>query len=303
MSRDYERDDREAYWRRQEQGREPQNRWSSGNREDDYGWNAQDRDEQGWRRNDEHDRNRGTSTRDRERFGREGMRYGGGTERGSWQGGEHGRWSNEGPEYGSDWQQRSGQRWGEQGRYREGMEGSGWQGNRNWEDGHTGEHGGWQGRGGRAWQGGYENEQQSGSGEWNERMGRQSFSGRGMTGQGNWNEMRNWRDMGGTQGHFSGRGPRNYKRSDQRIEEDINEQLTQHSMIDATDIEVNVHNGEVTLRGQVDHRDAKRLAEDIAESVFGVKQVNNQVKVKQHGESEESEHEMETSGKRERKVS
>src|SRR6266567_7918914 len=88
MSRDYEREDRERYWRRQEQGREPQNRWSSGNREDDYGWNAQDRDEQGWRRNDEHDRNRGASMRDRERFGR----YGGGTERGPWQGSEHGRY-------------------------------------------------------------------------------------------------------------------------------------------------------------------------------------------------------------------
>src|SRR2546422_10372657 len=103
MSRDYERDDRERYWRRQEQGREPQNRWSSGNREEDYGWNAQDRDEQGGRRNDEYDRNRGASMRDRERVGREGMRYGSGTERGTWQSGEHNRWSNEGPEYASDW--------------------------------------------------------------------------------------------------------------------------------------------------------------------------------------------------------
>src|SRR5713226_2153944 len=186
MSRDYERDDRERYWRRQEQGREPQNRWSSGNREEDYGWNAQGRDEQGWRRNDEYDRNRGASMRDRERFGREGMRYGSGT--------EHSRWSNEGPEYGGDWQQRSGQRWGEQDRYREGSEGSGWQGNRNWEGGHTGEHSGWQGRSGRGWQNAYENEQ-SGSGEWNERTGRQTFGGRGMTGQGGWNtDMRNWRE-------------------------------------------------------------------------------------------------------------
>jgi len=68
-------------------------------------------------------------------------------------------------------------------------------------------------------------------------------------------------------------------------------------MIDASDVEVSVQNGEVTLRGHVDHREAKRIAEDIAESVFGVKEVNNQIKVKQRGESEETKHETETSGK------
>jgi osmotically-inducible protein OsmY len=305
MSRDYERDDRETYWRRQEQGREPQNRWSSGNREEDYGWNPQDRDQQGWRRNEEHDRNRETM-RDRERFGREGTRYGGGRERGPWQGGEHNRWGNEGADYGTDWQQRTGQRWGEQGRYREGMERSGWQG-KNWEGGRTADYGGWHGRTGTGWQGGYENEQQYVGDEWNERMGGQSFGGRGMTGQGTWNAgMKNWSErgeMGGMQGRFTGRGPRNYKRSDQRIEEDINEKLTQHPMLDASDLEVHVQNGEVTLRGHVDHRDAKRWAEDITESVFGVKDVNNQIKVRTRGEGEESGHETETSGKRERKVS
>lgn len=74
-------------------------------------------------------------------------------------------------------------------------------------------------------------------------------------------------------------------------------------MIDATDVEVTVHNGEVTLRGQVDHRHAKRLAEDIAESVLGVKDVNNQIKIRQRDETEEYGRETETSGKRERKVS
>jgi hypothetical protein len=305
MSRDYERDEREAYWRRQEQGRNPQNRWSSGNREDDYGWNAQDRDERNWR-SDEHDRNRGLSMRDRERFGREGMHYGGGSERGTWQGSWQGgqdRWTNEGAEYGSDWQQRSGQRWGQQGGYRGGMEGPGWQGNRNWEGGRTGERAGWQGRGNPGWQNDYENEQQYGRDDRYERT--QTFGGRGMMAHGGWNtESTNWqgrRDMGGMQ-NYSGRGPRNYKRSDQRIEEDINERLTQHHMIDASDIEVNVHNGEVTLRGQVDHRDAKRLAEDTAETVFGVKEVNNQIKVRQRGETEESGYETENSGKRERKA-
>jgi hypothetical protein len=87
-------------------------------------------------------------------------------------------------------------------------------------------------------------------------------------------------------GEFSGRGPRNYKRGDNRIEEDINERLTRHGALDASEIEVAVQNGEVTLKGSVRNRNAKRLAEDIAEAISGVKDVNNQIKVKQQGEME-----------------
>ena len=103
----------------------------------------------------------------------------------------------------------------------------------------------------------------------------------GLGGRG-WRE--GWDDaMHRGQGPYTGRGPRNYHRQDNRIEEDINERLTEHPMLDATDIEVSVQNGEVTLRGQVDSRQAKRLAEDIADSVFGVKEMNNQIKVRQKG--------------------
>jgi osmotically-inducible protein OsmY len=47
-------------------------------------------------------------------------------------------------------------------------------------------------------------------------------------------------------------------------------------MIDATDIEISVENGGVTLRGYVDRREPNG-SPDIAESVFGVKDVSNQV--------------------------
>jgi osmotically-inducible protein OsmY len=80
-------------------------------------------------------------------------------------------------------------------------------------------------------------------------------------------------------GNFAGRGPRNYRRSDERMLEDVNEQLTQHPMIDATDIEVSIVEGEVTLRGSVDNRSSKRMAEDVAESVSGVKNVRNEIRV------------------------
>src|SRR5579884_2129826 len=53
-----------------------------------------------------------------------------------------------------------------------------------------------------------------------------------------------WNRAGGM-GMYAGRGPRNYKRSDERIQEDVNEQLTLHPGIDATDIEVSVHEGDV----------------------------------------------------------
>ena len=81
---------------------------------------------------------------------------------------------------------------------------------------------------------------------------------------------------------FAGRGPRNYKRSDERIREDVNERLTQHPELDAIDIDVRVSNCQVVLMGVVEDRRAKRLAEDIAEDVWGVDDVRNELKVR-HG--------------------
>ena len=78
---------------------------------------------------------------------------------------------------------------------------------------------------------------------------------------------------------YRGRGPKNYRRSDERIREDVCERLTDDHYVDATDIEVNVQNGIVTLSGSVDDRGAKRRAEDVAESVSGVSDVQNQIRV------------------------
>jgi len=83
------------------------------------------------------------------------------------------------------------------------------------------------------------------------------------------------------QGRYSGRGPRGYQRHDDRIREDVCERLTFHPDIDAVEIEVTVKDGEVTLTGAVDDRHTKRMAEDVAENVSGVKDVKNQVQVRQ----------------------
>lgn len=81
------------------------------------------------------------------------------------------------------------------------------------------------------------------------------------------------------QGQYRGKGPRNYSRSDDRIKEDINDRLSDDPFIDASDIEVTVNNGDVTLTGTVDHRSTKRRAEDLAEAVSGVKNVENRIRV------------------------
>ena len=80
-------------------------------------------------------------------------------------------------------------------------------------------------------------------------------------------------------GPFVGQGPRGYQRSDERIKEDVCECLAQHGMIDARNLDVTVENGEVTLRGSVDDRQMKRRAEDAVESVSGVRDVHNEIRV------------------------
>lgn len=76
-----------------------------------------------------------------------------------------------------------------------------------------------------------------------------------------------------------GRGPKGYVRSDARIEEDVNDRLTDDGLLDASDIEVDVAEREVTLSGTVASRTAKRRAEDLADSVSGVEHVQNNLRV------------------------
>lgn len=84
---------------------------------------------------------------------------------------------------------------------------------------------------------------------------------------------------GQRRGRFTGRGPRGYVRSDERIWEEINERLEEDGEIDASEISVRVSGGEVTLEGIVEDRRTKRLAEDLTESVRGVADVHNRLRV------------------------
>lgn len=92
-------------------------------------------------------------------------------------------------------------------------------------------------------------------------------------------ERRRDRDERGIRG-YSGRGPRGYRRSDARIHEDVCDRLTDDDYLDATDIEVQVETGIVTLSGTAEDRRAKRWAEQLAERVVGVSDVINQIRVR-----------------------
>jgi osmotically-inducible protein OsmY len=81
-------------------------------------------------------------------------------------------------------------------------------------------------------------------------------------------------------GEHRGRGPSGYRRSDERIREDVNDRLSDDSWLDASGIEVAVHSGEVTLTGMVHDRRDKRHAEDLVEHVSGVQHVQNNLRLK-----------------------
>jgi osmotically-inducible protein OsmY len=85
---------------------------------------------------------------------------------------------------------------------------------------------------------------------------------------------------------YRGMGPKNYSRSDERIREDLNERLTDSDEIDASGLSVEVNNGIATLTGAVEQRWMKHLAEDLAESCSGVRDVTNRITVKSQSSSQ-----------------
>ncbi len=78
---------------------------------------------------------------------------------------------------------------------------------------------------------------------------------------------------------FRGVGPRNYKRTDARICDDLCDSLTDAPDVDASNIEVSVREGVAVLTGNVSMRAMKHRAEDLAEATPGVRDVDNQLRV------------------------
>lgn len=211
----------------------------------------------------------------------------GGPQGSGYQGGPQGGWeqmTNLGRGYGESSGPGMGRGGGQQGYYQGGYQGG--YGGQGFQDRYTGQE--YRGDYGGSQHRGFEGQQQYGG---------QGFGGQGYGGQG-YGGSEGWQTYGqpGASGYggmsrspayvygyvvttYTGRGPKGYKRSDERIQEEISDELTRHPEIDASDIEVQVQDGEVTLSGTVDDRKTKRLAEDLAEQCSGVQQVHNRVRV------------------------
>lgn len=78
--------------------------------------------------------------------------------------------------------------------------------------------------------------------------------------------------------NWAGRGPSRYRRSDERVHDEVCEALTRHPRIDPSDVEIEVSDGEVTLRGTVASRSMKRMAVDLVERVPGVLDVHTELR-------------------------
>lgn len=78
-----------------------------------------------------------------------------------------------------------------------------------------------------------------------------------------------------------GKGPKGFRPSDERLRERMCERLTDDPFIDATDIEVSVANGEVTLSGSVETRRMKYAVEDLIADFSGVNAIYNSIRVRE----------------------
>ncbi len=126
----------------------------------------------------------------------------------------------------------------------------------------------------------WDRERAAGAGDWGPQADWGTFGNRPpQNAPWRWDQVEGWPSAGapGRRGPHRGKGPKGWQRSDERIREDVNDRLTASPEVDATEIEVSVSNGEVTLNGTVTGRLAKRLAEDLAETAPGVSDVHNRL--------------------------
>lgn len=82
--------------------------------------------------------------------------------------------------------------------------------------------------------------------------------------------------------NHSGKGPKGYIRSDEHIKEDACGALLDSMWVDATDIEVEVHEGIVRLNGKAQDRAQKKAAEACVGNLRGVKDVLNNLTLKEN---------------------
>lgn len=154
-----------------------------------------------------------------------------------------------------------------------------------WSDEHPESQYGNPGHGDPRFEGGYNRGRREGAGgsEYSRHFGEQARSG--IAGRPAWGSGLSGRSASDASrmsaGAMSGKGPKGYTRSDERIREEVCDCLTDDPHLDASEIDVQVKAGEVTMSGTVDSRGAKRHAEDLIEHLSGVKHVQNNLRVEE----------------------
>jgi osmotically-inducible protein OsmY len=104
--------------------------------------------------------------------------------------------------------------------------------------------------------------------------------GLGFPGEETWGEEQYQSERQEEQGRRrADKGPRAQRKSDERLAGEIRDILTNDPELDATEVEVEVEDGAVTISGVVDGTEARLLAEELVESVTGVREVHNRLRV------------------------
>jgi hypothetical protein len=118
--------------------------------------------------------------------------------------------------------------------------------------------------------------------------GQQNWSGSNWGNQGGgWGERHSGRFAGSESfgGGMRGRTPKGYTRSDERIKDDVCEQLYRTPDIDVSDVTVEARNGTIALEGTVPDRRMKHRIEDLCEQCIGVQDVENRIRVQREDRS------------------
>ena len=77
-----------------------------------------------------------------------------------------------------------------------------------------------------------------------------------------------------------GRGPKNHRRSEERLLDRVVDALQDDAQLDASDIDVSIMDGDVVLDGHVRYRQEKHRAENLAAQAISRPDVDNRIRVR-----------------------
>lgn len=115
---------------------------------------------------------------------------------------------------------------------------------------------------------------------WRDEMGREVgefFDDDYAEQRSDWNERR-MRDI---RRSMRGRGPSPVISDDERVRDQICRRMSDDDDLDAEDVRIHVHHGQVTLDGVVEDASERRHAERCAQSVRGVRRIRNHLRTRE----------------------